>query len=88
MGTLFDQMPRANKDPFVSLFDVQCLIDDICKLSSDNYIKIEHIIEIYKVLEMRRQNTLYVHNGDAFDEQMSGFGEILQQIVSLLTSKQ
>ena len=34
-----------------------------------------------KILEMKRKNDLYVNNGDAFDEQLAGFGEILKDLI-------
>ena len=37
------------------------------------------------VLELRRQNDLYVDNGEVFDEQIGGIGRLLQQIIEVLS---
>jgi hypothetical protein len=38
------------------------------------------VISASRVLELKRQNELYVNNGDAFDEQIAGIGELLQKL--------
>ena len=54
---------------------------DIAKESS---LPIETVIEAARVLEMKRANDLQVANGDIFDEQIAGIGEVLQQIVAAI----
>ncbi|CCQ64077.1 conserved hypothetical protein [Crocosphaera watsonii WH 0402] len=38
------------------------------------------VIAAKSALEQERSNNLYVKNGDTFDEQMAGFGELIQEL--------
>ena len=78
MGTVFDQpernFRRSNKQ------EVILTINMIKEISSETSVPISDIIELLKVMEMERKNDLYVDNGDAFDEQVSGFAEIIRTL--------
>lgn len=79
MGTLFKQEPRpyyAN-----SIDDIDEQIKIMGALSKAHKIPLDQVISIAHVLELRRANDLYAYNGDAFDEQMQGFGELLQELI-------
>ena len=82
MGTLFSQKERnyctvedSHLDAFIAV---------IVKLSKKHGISVAEVIAAKEVLESERKNDLYVRNGDAFDEQMAGFGELLQQLISAI----
>ena len=79
MGTLFHQPER----PY---FDVRSeKLDDFLAeakiLARKHGITVGDVIEAKKALEMERRNDLYVKNGDAFDEQIAGIGELLGEFV-------
>ena len=59
-------------------------IRDIKKISEVTGLSFEQVLSVYKLLELRRKNDLYLHNGDAFDEQISGIGSILEKIATQL----
>lgn len=79
MGTLFKQEPR----PFyaVGMDDIDDQIKLMGALSKAHKIPLDKVISIAHVLELRRANDLYAYNGDAFDEQMQGFGELLRELM-------
>ena len=78
MGTLHNQAPRDHK-----INDIKAINDffkEISKLATKHKMSNENIIEGLKVLELRRENNLYVANGDTHDEQMSGIGDEIAKI--------
>ena len=77
MGTLFDQQNRNHRKP-----DLDGFLRSVSELATQHKISIAEIIAASHVLELRRRNELYVDNGDAFDEQISGIGELLKQLCS------
>jgi len=86
MGTLFDQKVRhygtveySHLDDFIAV---------IVKLSKKHGISVAEVIAAKEVLENERNNNFQVNNGDAFDEQMAGFGELLQQLISAIENSQ
>ncbi|MBD2043479.1 hypothetical protein [Microcoleus sp. FACHB-672] len=82
MGTLFDQPERNHRR--VTDSELDAFLSDAVKLAKKHSINVAEVIKAKGVLELERRNDLYVNNGDSFDEQMSGFGEILQEMVSTL----
>jgi len=84
MGTLFNQEPRNYRH--ISLNDLRSFLESATCLAKEFNISVSDVIQAQKVLEMERQNLLYVANGDAFDEQLAGFGAILQDVVSAIES--
>ena len=78
MGTLFEQNERE-------LYPVEerhllSASDMILEVSAEKNIDPAIVAEIYKAEVMNRFITCYVNNGDRFDEQMAGLGEIMQKI--------
>ena len=82
MGTLFEQEPRDYR--LISSGDLRSFLESATRLAKEFNISVSDVIQAKKALEMERQNSLYAANGDAFDEQLSGFGEILQDVVSAI----
>jgi hypothetical protein len=82
MGTLFNQLPR-NYYRVESEEDIISEIEQFKEIQKKTGITYENVIETCKMLELRRQNNLYADNGDAFDEQMGGFGELLKNYLEL-----
>jgi len=74
MPTLFEQ--PARKSHSINYDDVLFLMREYERFSEEYEIPFEVFIRAYEMLEMRRKNDLYQKNGDAFDEQMSGFGKL------------
>ena len=58
------------------------------KLSKKHKISTNEVIHAVEVLELRRKNDLYVANGDTFDEQMAGLGNLLQDLNNILADRQ
>ena len=81
MGTLFHQIDRNEFK--VSKNSVEKLLTDALHIATKHQVSVNTVIEVYNVLEIRRKNNLYLWNGDNFDEQMAGFGKILQTISTL-----
>lgn len=78
MGTLFNQPER--KYQRVSSDHLDSFLQDIASLSKKHGISVSDAIAAARVLELSRQNDLYVSNGDIFDEQVAGIGELLEKI--------
>lgn len=78
MGTLLNQPVRNNHS--VKGMDVDHLICEIQGFHKITKWPIVDILKVYEILELRRQNDFNVANGDIHDEQMAGFGEIMQEI--------
>lgn len=76
MGTLTSQEPRDYKE--ISLKALEHEIEEVLSLAKKHKIEAASVIEIKRVMEMRRKNDLYVFNGDVHDEQMKGIGELLE----------
>ncbi len=84
MGTLFKQEPRN----FHRIENSEKLIEQIeilKKVQKKTGLTYEQVIDTCKMLELRRRNNLYADNGDIFDEQMTGFGELLQELISTIS---
>jgi hypothetical protein len=79
MGTLFDQRPRNYSE--IDLSDVDAYVKELSAIAKKNKVTLPEVIETWKVLEMRRQTDRYVANGDIFDEQMGGFGKLIQELI-------
>jgi len=79
MGTLFNQEPRSYCKPLEG--EAYDLIDEIERVGSETAKSFDQVLDVYKILEQRRKNDLAVQNGDIWDEQMHGFGELLQSLI-------
>ncbi|MCO5250721.1 MAG: hypothetical protein M9949_04780 [Candidatus Kapabacteria bacterium] len=77
MGTLFEQKPR-NYHSCDKIEDVISEIEALKDIQKKTGLTYDQVLETCKMLELRRKNTLYVENGDTFDEQMGGFGELFK----------
>ena len=82
MGTLFQQLNRSKYDN--EEYNINSLIADLKDLEENEGFTKDQAIEFLKVAQLRRRNNLYRNNGDAWDEQIAGIGEILQSISNSL----
>lgn len=73
MWTLLNQKPRD----YMRANHLEDAIKDYKKLVLKHKISYREVIETAKLLELERQNDLYVYNWDVFDEQMAWFWDIL-----------
>lgn len=81
MGTLTNQPPRNKLD--IDSAEMMRAIRFVEDNSTGEFTP-RDIIEIGKMLEMRRANDLAVMNGDIHDEQMAGIGERFDQLIIAL----
>jgi len=79
MGTLMNQSER--KYCTVDKKSIQNFIDECIEISEESVVSLESVLQAAKILEMKRKNDLYVNNGDAFDEQLAGFGGIFKDLI-------
>ena len=84
MGTLFEQPVRRTLD--VNSVDIENFINQISgySFSPDHSISISEMIKIVEVLEYRRRTDVMIENGNIFDEQIAGIGELLKSIADSL----
>lgn len=75
MGTLHDQPMRTRRDGQVELADAVFLLDKFNKRYD-----IADVIALFAALVEQSKIAAYLDNADVMDEQLSGFGEILQEI--------
>lgn len=80
MGTLFNQRPRADHDKSITKADVESLLDEMLDISARYKIPVTYVLSAREILELERRNNLYLQNGDTFDEQMAGFGQLIQEL--------
>lgn len=85
MGTLFNQSERRWARVSNDILDD--FLSDVVNLAKKHKISVTDVIAAKQALEIERQNNLYVANGDTFDEQMMGFGELLQEISATLRDR-
>lgn len=79
MGTLFNQKPReAFHQSIVNELEI---LED---LSSKYKVSMRDLIALISALEARRANDLKVYDGDVKDEQLAGFGDILNEFLAVL----
>ena len=84
MGTLSNQETRNHIRVEASALDE--FISSAVKLAQKHKIHVSDVISASRVLELSRSNDLYVNNGDAFDEQIAGIGELLQKLSDAVES--
>jgi len=78
MGTLFSQPPRQFRE--TTFEETDALLSECAKLASKHKVPIETVLLAKQVQEMRRRNDLFVDDKDALDEQLAGFGELLEAL--------
>ena len=74
MGTLQDQQPRNYYR--VTGPEINLLISEILTTAENFDITFDQALNIYNLAEKRRRNDLFVANGDIWDEQIGGIGDI------------
>lgn len=85
MGTLFQQKVRDGFN--VDLNDIESYALRLKRMAerledeSGPEITIDHLIRIKEVLEIERATNAYIYNGDVYDEQMMGFGELFDRFI-------
>lgn len=82
MGTLSQQPAREHHA--ISQKDLEAFLSLATDLAKKHGIEVSVVIEAAKVLQMERRNDLSVNAGDIFDEQLAGFGDILNDIAHAL----
>jgi hypothetical protein len=78
MGTLFNQPPRDYRG--YDRKNALNLIEEIREVADQAGIEFSEALRIYELLEKSRSTDVYVDNGNIFDEQMAGIGELLKEI--------
>ncbi|MFV0376874.1 MAG: hypothetical protein ACK5JD_06170 [Mangrovibacterium sp.] len=73
MGTLFNQHPRN-----YHLVEEADEIKNVVELASKFKLSIADTILILEYTEKKRTNNIRVADGDIKDEQLAGFGELIQ----------
>ncbi len=77
LGTLFNQQPRRDH---LSVDGVIAFGEDMKKIAKELNISISEAVELYLA-------TAKINDYDTKDEQLSGFGEILQSLVQAIEVK-
>lgn len=84
MGTLFNQPERLRH--FIDREDLLYEVNRIIDVAEDSGLDIDKVIDIYKAASINRFIDCYVDDGDAFDEQIAGIGEILKGIENSISN--
>ena len=82
MGTLYNQPPRNYFD--IDLKYVKSACEELKKIAKETGLSVSDVIEVYKIETQNRSINCYVSNGDIWDEQMAGFGELFKAFNSKL----
>jgi len=80
MGTLYNQRARQKHDNY----DINTFLDEVTQISKKYNMEKKDVISSFKTLEIRRQNDLYLSNGDIYDEQIGGIGQEIKSISNAL----
>lgn len=80
MGTLKEQDPRNFRH--IKYSDIVDFITEAKSIAKDEDISLELVFEAYRIKEVERRNNLFVDNGNIFDEQMAGFGGLLESLIA------
>ena len=85
MGTLLKQEPRINA---LKYFASEKETIDWCywidKQAKDLGWKPADVLKAFELQELEKANALALRDGDAKDEQLSGFGELFQELIFAL----
>jgi hypothetical protein len=81
MGTLFKQSERRYRDITEENCREYC---DNVGINFGNITETADVIALLKVMEYSRRTDVMVDNGDRWDEQIAGIGEILKDIATSL----
>ncbi len=92
MGTLFNEPRRNYFDIDFKYVKSDC--EEIKKIAKETGLSVADVIEVYKIKTQNRSIDCYVDNGDIWDEQMAGFGELfksfnakLDRVIDLMETK-
>lgn len=92
MGTLYNQPERKYFD--IDFKYVKSACEKIKEIAEETGLSVADVIEVYKIKTQNRSIDCYVANGDIWDEQIAGFGELcksfnekLDVVVDFLESK-
>jgi hypothetical protein len=77
MGTVFNQIRRRDKLPYMALDEY---IPYLIEVATDNNITFDQALKAAEVFHLRKMNEILLDNGDTFDEQMAGIAELLLNI--------
>lgn len=81
MGTLFDQSPRKYWNSSSLKDDVIYYLEEMQLASDETGETIENCLKAAEIMELSRRNNIFVADGDAKDEQLAGFGNLLQELI-------
>jgi hypothetical protein len=80
MATLFSQPPRNYYK--VSFKEVNVFIEGVLETATETGVQPEFVLRVFELCELQRTNNLKAWDGDAKDEQLAGFGEILRDFLN------
>ncbi len=84
MSTLLNQPNRWDHVNFGTLTDLEELVRDIKEIATDNTVDYKDVLATYSASTERTMAMARVTDWDVKDEQLGGFGEILQEAITLL----
>jgi len=79
MGTLFSQPERKRYE--ISERLLKDRLSFYSGLAKEYKCSLSDVINLEKVLQLERKNQLTVDNYNILDEQLAGFGELLQKLI-------
>lgn len=78
MGILGNQQDRSTFA--YSEGSVIDLLNEIKNVARSTGLSADQVLKAYEIKEYERRTNAYIENGDYTDEQMGGFGELLEEI--------
>lgn len=84
MGTLHSQPNRDYKQVDGDHVGAEILL--IKRIAKQTDVTFDQALRVFELMEHRRRNNLFVSNGDAWDEQISGIGKALDGIAESIES--
>lgn len=55
-------------------------LNEVKNVAKSTGLSVDQILKAYEIKEHERRTNAYIENGDYKDEQMGGFGELLEEI--------
>jgi hypothetical protein len=79
MGTLFEQPERDEEHN--TGFTADEMIIEIKRVMGVHGLSMDQSLRFFELLENKRRNQLYVNNGNILDEQLAGFGKLIDRFL-------
>jgi hypothetical protein len=80
MGTLDNQPPREYYR--VTIDAISDCLDDLKRVAKEHNVPLDTVVRVWEIMERARASDLFTPNGDCWNEQIGGIGDIVCEGIS------